>query len=611
MSHAAESPDQVIALPRPWPGPLRGAAFALVAPMLERALALDALRREYRALVGLPARDFLERALLALGVDVDVEARDCARIPVAGPLVVVANHPFGGLEGIALTRVLLQVRPDVKVMANAMLGKIPELRDLFVFVDPFQGPGAAQANVRGLRLAAGHLRAGGALLVFPAGEVASLDVRRGVIADPPWNPAAARLAHRVGASVLPVYVDGANGAAFHALGFVHPRLRTALLPRELLNKRAHRLKLRIGTPIASARLAAIGDEAESTELLRQRTMLLRHRVASPARPAGPGGRLEEIASPVDEGQLGDEVAALAPEQRLVESGEFVVYCAGAAQIPSLLNEIGRLREIAFRTVGEGTGRARDLDGFDPHYLHLFVWHRRRCQVIGAYRLGPTDVILSLLGPRGLYTTTLFKFGPGVLDGLGPALELGRSFVRPEHQRSFEPLLMLWRGIGEFVARRPKYCRLFGPVSISQSYAPLSQRLIVDFLRARPGDGESPGLVRARRPFRAPRPRGLDLARVVRQLRDTGELSELIAELEADGKGLPVLLRQYLKLGGRILEFNVDRDFAGVVDGLVLVDLRRTDRRLLERYLGREGSAAFVAFHAESPARAWRGEAAAT
>jgi len=609
MSHVAESPDQVIALPRPWPGPVRGAAFAVVAPVLERVLALDALRRQYRALVGLPARDFLERALVALGVAVDVEARDLARIPPTGPLVVVANHPFGGIEGIALTRVLLQVRPDVKAMANVVLGRIPELRDLFVLVDPFGRPGAAGANVRGLRLAVGHLRAGGALLVFPAGEVASLDIRRRVIADPPWNPAAARLARRAGASVLPVYVDGANGATFQALGLVHPRLRTALLPRELLNKRARRLTLRIGSPIPSARLAAIGDETDSTELLRQRTMLLRHRAASPARPAGPGGRLEEIAPPVDEGQLGEEVAALAPEQRLVESDELVVYCAGAAQLPSLLQEIGRLRESAFRAVGEGTGRAQDLDRFDPHYLHLFLWHRRRREVVGAYRLGPTDVILSLLGPRGLYTTTLFKFGPGVLDGLGPALEMGRSFVRPEHQRSFEPLLLLWRGIGEFVARHPKYCRLFGPVSISQSYAPLSQRLMVDFLRARPGAGDTPGTVRARRPFRAPRPRDLDLARVIRQLRDTGELSELIAELEADGKGIPVLLRQYLKLGGRILEFNVDRDFAGVVDGLVLVDLRRTDRRLLDRYLGREGAAAFVAFHAEPPAPAWRGEAA--
>jgi putative hemolysin len=390
---------------------------------------------------------------------------------------------------------------------------------------------------------------------------------------------------------------------------VHPRLRTALLPRELLNKRSSRLSLRIGTPIPSQRLTTVGDEMACIDFLRQRTMLLRHRDAATTRPISPLRGAEEIAPPIDQDQLAEEVAALPPEHRLVESGDLAVYCASTAQLPSVLLEIGRLREIAFRAVGEGTGRARDLDRFDQHYLHLFLWHRQRCEVVGAYRLAPTDTILSSLGPRGLYITTLFKFGPGVLEGLGPALEMGRSFVRPEHQRSFEPLLLLWRGIGEFVARHPKYRRLFGPVSISQSYAPLSQRLMVDFLRARTGEGDPPGTVRARRPFREPRPRDLDLARVIRQLRDTVELSELIAEIEADGKGLPVLLRQYLKLGGRILEFNVDRDFAGVVDGLVLVDLRRCDRRLLDRYLGREGAAAFVASHAASPAGAWRGEAA--
>jgi putative hemolysin len=289
-----------------------------------------------------------------------------------------------------------------------------------------------------------------------------------------------------------------------------------------------------------------------------------------------------------------ELDALPPDQRLVDRGRFQVYCARAAEIPWTLQEIGRLRELTFRAVGEGTGRCADIDLFDAFYLHLFVWDAHAGSIAGAYRLGLVDEILARHGRRGLYTHSLFKFRTGMLEALGPAIELGRSFVRAEYQRSFAPLLLLWAGIGRFVERSPQYAVLFGPVSISARYAPASRRLLVEYLSAHRAHARLAGEVRPRRPFRAgarpTAPRGAEPASL-------DDLSRQIAQIEPDGKGVPVLLRQYLQLGGRVLGFTVDPDFADTLDGLILVDLREIEEAVLTRYMGERGAAAFRAHHA--------------
>ncbi|MEX2222800.1 MAG: GNAT family N-acyltransferase [Candidatus Rokuibacteriota bacterium] len=310
----------------------------------------------------------------------------------------------------------------------------------------------------------------------------------------------------------------------------------------------------------------------------------------------PAARATAVIDEVPRATLQAEIAALPPDHRLVDRGRFHVYCARAGQIPWALQEIGRLREVTFRAVGEGTGRCSDLDPFDAVYLHLFVWDAPAASIAGAYRLGLVDEILARHGKRGLYTHSLFKYRTRMLDSLSPAIELGRSFVRAEYQRSFAPLLLLWAGIGRFVERSPRYAVLFGPVSISARYAPASRRLIVEYLSAHSADTRLAREVKPRRPFRT----GARTAPSTAAMPAPGSIDELsrrIAQIEHDGKGVPVLLRHYLQLGGRLLGFSLDRDFADTLDGLIMVDLREVEEAVLARYMGKQGAAGFRAYHA--------------
>jgi putative hemolysin len=255
-----------------------------------------------------------------------------------------------------------------------------------------------------------------------------------------------------------------------------------------------------------------------------------------------------------------------------------------------------LREATFRQVGEGTRKPIDLDRFDDYYWHLFVWNREAGQVAGAYRLGPSDEILARFGPKGFYTSQLFQWKRSFLDRIIPALELGRSFVRPEYQKTYAPLLLLWKGIGQYLLRTPQYKLLFGPVSISNGYTTASRQLMVKFLSAYRQSPELTPLVRARNPFRqrASQPSAKLADELIgATVWGIEELSALIADVETDRKGVPVLLKQYLKLGGELVAFNIDRRFSDALDGLIVVDLRKTDARVLERYMGKAGAAQFL------------------
>jgi putative hemolysin len=286
------------------------------------------------------------------------------------------------------------------------------------------------------------------------------------------------------------------------------------------------------------------------------------------------------------------------EACLVESGAFQVFCADAAKIPSTLREIGRLREIAYRAVGEGTGRMLDLDTFDDRYLHLFLWDREQRRVAGAYRLGQADEIVATCGVEGLYTRTLFRYDEELLARMGgPALELGRSFVRREYQKNYNALLLLWKGIGQFVVRHPHYRFLFGPVSVSARYADTSHGLLMEFLRQNHLAADLAAVVDAIHPCKySPAP---DAGALAPQTLD--EVNRLVAQTEHDGKGVPVLLRQYLKLNARLIGFNIDPAFGDAVDALMVVDLATVDSAILRRYLGRQGAATFLAVH-ERPRR---------
>jgi putative hemolysin len=563
------------------PAPVEGA--------IEKLLRLDRLNRLWEDVPGGDDRLIAGHPLALLNVHPQVSERDLALIPKQGPVVAVANHPFGLIEGAILPSLFLSVRPDVKVMANHLLAAMPETNRLCIYVDPYGGEQAARANRKGLKDAIGWLKQGGLLTVFPAGEVSQLNLKERSITDPEWNQHVARLIRITGATVLPVYLLGGNSAWFHLLGCLHPRMRTALLPHEFFNKHNRDIEVRIGSPITPAKIRAYQDDVALIRYLRRRTYLLENREAprrfQVAPPEPVAGVLSEL--------LAGEVAKLGPERSLVSTEDFTVLLAKAGEIPNVLHEIGRLREVTFRQVGEGTGKPVDLDRFDDHYWHLFVWNRHACEVAGAYRLGPSDEILPRFGPKGFYTSQLFQWKQTFLDRISPALELGRSFVRPEYQKTYAPLLLLWKGIGQFLIRNPQYKLLFGPVSISNGYTTASRQLMVKFLSAYRQSQELAPLVRARNPFRQRSSNKFNDELMGAAVWDIEELSTLIADVETDRKGVPVLLKQYLKLGGELVAFHVDRRFADALDGLIVVDLRKTDARVLERYMGKDGAAQFL------------------
>ncbi|MBF0480774.1 MAG: lysophospholipid acyltransferase family protein [Desulfovibrionaceae bacterium] len=583
--------------------PLKRTMVRAVAAPLERLLSLDKIDNLYKSLPrGGNLQEFLAASIRAVGRRYEISPQALERIPKQGPLIVVCNHPFGGLEGVILAEMLLRVRPDVKIMANMILRRIHEFADLFIFVDPFAGPGAQVRNIAPLRQSLRWLQGGGALGVFPAGEVASLKLSEGRVAEPVWNPNIARLIEKTGATVLPICFEGANGPLFQAAGLIHPRLRTALLPREIMKKRSKPVIVRIGAPLQAGRIARFGDSREVMRHLRLRTLILGAGDDRPKKnklfPIQLPPRNETLIGAVHPDILAGEIAKLPREQFVAESGAFCAVIARAAQIPLSLREIGRLRELTFRKAGEGTGKSCDLDRFDEHYLHLFLWDKEALKIAGAYRLGPTDEILARVGAKGLYCQTLFKFAPNFFRRISPALEMGRSFVAPDYQKSYSALLLLWKGVAAYVAANPRYRNLFGPVSIPAQYKDASRQLMAGYFGAAHGLPEYAGLVKPRTPLRGDPWLRKAAASLVE---DIDDMAALLEGIEADGKGVPVLLRQYLKLGGGLLGFNLDPDFSNVLDGLILVDLLKTEPRQLEKFMGKSGLAAFMAHHRGGPA----------
>lgn len=571
-------------------GPLTGGDFLGIAGrFIESLFPLTRLAGLYEGIrEAHEEKSFVDRALARLNVTYQVVRGTVDSIPKEGPLVIVANHPYGGAEGLVLMSLLDRVRSDVKVMATRMLGGIPEIRSRLFMVDPFGGTDSAARNMAPVRQCLRWVRGGGALVIFPAGEVAHFDWGARRVRESDWHDTAARLVRHTRATVLPVFFEGANGPLFQAAGAVHPRLRTALLTRELVNKSNHSLKVRLGRPLPFDKLAGMASDAELTQYLRLRVLLqgvAGARRLTPSRSVFRWARPAPVAAAESLDKLAADIRWLPPGAKLIESGDYDVFIAGPRQIPGILREITRLREVTFRSAGEGSGLALDRDVFDQIYQHLFVWNRKTSEVVGAYRLGLVDKILPQYGLNGLYTNTLFSYTWEQVDSLGCAIEIGRSFVRQEYQRKHLPLLLLWKGIGRFVAQNPKYRNLFGTVSMSNTYSETSRHLVAEFFEQQKSHDLVCHSVRPRAPFHG---KGTPLKSEMRRscrIPDLEALSEMVREVESDGKGIPVLMRQYMKLGGRVLACAIDPKFNMTLDALVVVDLPRADPRLLELYMG--------------------------
>jgi putative hemolysin len=534
------------------------------AGVFDRLLGLSELQRRYESL---PPGDFVQQALASLDIHADVSHLD--RVPREGGALIVVNHPTGAMDGLLVLAALREARRDVRVLGNRWLSRIPEMREWTIPLDLYTAlPSQHLAAIRQARRFVGD---GGVLVLFPAGAVARhCDGHRAV--EQPWSPGVLALARWTEAPIVPVHLAACPSPWLRAAQWVHPWLGTAMLPRELLRQRGRRVTVSVGHAVDATRLESLPDAHARLAYLRARVSALassRQEVTEPA-PLAP-----EVLSSL----VAREVAALPADACLLEHGRFQVFCAEAAAIPLTLREIGRLRERTFRDVGEGTGRSVDLDGFDRHYLHLFLWNRTRAEIAGAYRMAPAR-------PQGLrlYTQTLFAWRGSPHAHLGDALELGRSFVRAEYQRDPSALLLLWRGIGAFASRHPNIRHLFGPVSVSAEYSGAARYLIAAWLMRH---ASAPGPVLSK--HTVPAYQDVDDLLAAGAAPTLADVDRLVRELE-DGRGLPVLLRQYLRLNGRVLAVSRDPAFADAMDALLVVDMLDMPASHLERYCGRAGAA---------------------
>ncbi len=568
---------------------------ALVSESVDRLLSLPAVQRVYDDALATPGTSFAARVLDALGISIDLTAADLARIPATGPVIIVANHPLGAIDGLILLELISKVRTDNRLLANAMLAIVPELREHLLCVDVFARSGSS--NIAALRSALAWLRAGHAIATFPAGEVSRLRFRDGEVSDGPWSPSVAMLARLTNARVVPVCFDARNSWLFQTLGRLHPMLRTVMLPTEMLRKRNATIAVRIGSPIATADLTRFDSDASTSAYLRARTYLMSDRT----RKAATAAAMSPIAPEPDHEPIHREINRLADDRTLIAKGDFRVMIAAAAEIPVTLAEIGRLRELTFRDVGEGTGKATDLDAFDQSYRHLFIYDDRARRLVGSYRLGLTDELVPANGPAGLYTATLFRYDQRHLAALTPGLELGRSFIRAEYHRHPLALLLLWEGIGRFIVANPRYRMLFGAASISDAYPSITRKLLVRFLTEAFGPGEFKALARPTTPPRFSRFRHRETELACETITTLEDADRLVAAIDPQNRGVPTLLRQYLRLGAHLIGFNVDPAFGDALDGLIVVDLLRAPRRHIERYMGTEGYRAFCQYHASDSA----------
>ncbi|WP_333913972.1 lysophospholipid acyltransferase family protein [Vibrio coralliirubri] len=569
--------------------------FGLGESVVEWATGLSKLDRLYQDRPNeLSSFEFMHHTLSALNIDYSVSSGTTENIPEEGPVVIVANHPLGAIEGVILADLVGSVRKDVKVLANELLKRLPELDDLFIGVDVFNSKESKRTNAKAIRDANRHLADGGLLIVFPAGEVSSYRKGAKTLTDIEWSKSVAKFVKRHQATTVPIFINGKNSELFYQAGRVHPLLRTALLGRELLNKQATTISISIGSSIPYSEIKSFEKEMDIVNYLRLNTYLMSQQ-DSPSTPIHAPSFDTQVITPIPPEVLAIEVDSLPEEMKLLEQGDFEVYCTPSQSIPNLMREIGRVREESFREVGEGSGLACDLDEYDLYYHQLFVWNKTKAELVGAYRLGMVDKLIAEHGLDQLYSRSLFNYNQEFIDTLENSIELGRSVVSKPYQKSLNSLLLLWKGIATFVSRHPQYTHLFGPVSISNDYSHNARLLIATTLSIHHYDEEKANLVSPSSPLNTSS-HVFWQNHLLSSLASVPLLSKVLARME-QGKGLPVLLRQYLGMNGKLVCFNVDPSFNDALDGLIVVNLKKVPLKTLGKYMGRELALDYLEQHA--------------
>ena len=523
---------------------------------------------------------FTSSLLYQFRANYHISPSELKRIPTKGPVVLVSNHALGGLDGIMLIHLLQEVRPDFKLMANFILERVTRLKKWFIGVNPFDGNLTSKSSIGGFRQVLRHLENDGLFAVFPAGEVAS-KLKKQVPIDPTWNAATMRLIQRAKVPVVPVYFHARNSPLFYRLAKIHPLLRTARLPAELLTQRHRSIDIRIGKPIAvkdqdnhqsiedyssfvRRKLYMLSNIFERKSILKRvpRALNRKNNSVMPIAPAVPPSLLEH------------EIIALKNSGKsLLVSKDYELFLTSSDLIPNILTEIGRQREIAFRAVGEGTNKPLDLDHYDNDYLHLFLWDHKARTLVGSYRLGLGKQLMNAHGISGFYLSELFKFEPEIMYMFNNSIELGRAFVSQTYQQRPMPLFLLWKGIIHATLRYPEYDYLMGSVSISNQFSKFTKSLMIEFMRSHYYDPYLAQYITPKKEFKV-KLDDADKEFVFDETSaDLNKFDKLIDEVEPGALRLPVLIKKYIKQNARVASFNVDPLFNNAIDGLMYIKIK--------------------------------------
>jgi len=547
--------------------------------ILMKVLNISTINKIYNRNKHLNDLPFLNALLDDFQIKFEIPEEDLKRLPKEGAYITVSNHPLGGIDGILLLKLMLEQRSDFKIIGNFLLHRIEPLKPYIMPVNPFEDRKDVKSSVTGFKNSLLHLKDGKPLGIFPAGEVSTYKDGK-LMVDKPWEEAAMKLVQKAQVPVVPIYFHAKNSKLFYKLSKISDTFRTAKLPSELLTQKRRTIKVRVGRPISVADQQEHQALSEFSEFIRRKTYMLAN--AFEDKP----NRLENISStlkapkipkkivtPVKTELMIKEIEALKEgDYRLLQSKNYEVYLAPASKLPNILREIGRLREITFREVGEGTNEAIDLDKFDTYYHHMFLWDNEENLIAGAYRMGLGSRIFEKYGIDGFYLQDLFRFEPELYKMMSESIEMGRAFIIKSYQQKPMPLFLLWKGIVHTTLRFPEHKYLIGGVSISNQFSNFSKSLMIEFMKSHYYDPYLAQYVHPKKEFKV-KLKDADKDFVFDETEaDLNKFDKIIDEIEPGALRLPVLLKKYIKQNARLMAFNVDPLFNNSVDGLMYIKI---------------------------------------
>lgn len=543
---------------------------------LMKILRISTLNRVYNKHKEKKSLDFLNAILEEFEIKFEIPEEDLKRLPKNGAYITISNHPLGGIDGALLLKLLIEQRSDYKIIANFLLHRLEPMIPYMMPVNPFENRKDIKSSIGAFKKAILHLREGHPLGIFPAGEVSTYKDEK-LIVDKPWEEAAMKLIKKAEVPVIPIYFHAKNSKLFYRLSKISDTLRTAKLPSEVLTQKNRVIKVRIGKPITVESQKEQSNLSDFTEFLRKKTYMLSNayekesllqKVPSSLKiPKSP----KKIITSVGKDLMEAEVEVLREdESRLLQSKNYEVFLVKPDKMPNILQEIGRLREITFREIGEGTNEAIDLDVFDNYYHHMFLWDNTKKAVAGAYRMGIGNEIFSKYGIDGFYLQDLFRFEPELYKMMSESIEMGRAFIVKEYQQKPMPLFLLWKGIVHTTLRYPEHKYLIGGVSISNQFSNFSKSLMIEFMKSHYWDPYVAQYVRPKKEFKV-KLNDADKDFIFDETEaDLNKFDRLIDEVEPGNLRLPVLIKKYIKQNAKVVAFNVDPLFNNSVDGLMYI-----------------------------------------